>query len=468
MRFKLFLSYMLVSILPIFVLWGIISAAMEEHLLNDRLEDIRFQTHLVAVSLNDSNYINEPTIRPVVNAELRRNAIQISAGISILDSMTVVIFNSQDDGYMEGSTWPSFNVITALEGTPSYSVQTNEEDLVSIEYAAPIFDGYNNIVGAVVLSHIIPDAGEMVAAINNRTIWLVAAIGIVVAVLVLAIASWLLKPLKEVLSAVKNISDGHLNQRIELSGKDEITALADAVNDMTQKLENTENTRQEFVSNVSHELKTPLSAIKVLSESLLYQDDVEKETYKEFLWDINSEVDRMSDIINELLTLVRLDETELPLNITPFTCNSLLEGIIKRLKPLADQKDIKIDFNAEFQIDMEADEMKLNLALSNIIENAIKYSHQGGLVEVMLDSDSKNAFITVVDQGIGIEEESQDKVFYRFFRADKGRDRESGGTGLGLAITHKAILLHKGSIRLSSKVDEGSIFTVRVPLVTKL
>ncbi|MCL2168826.1 MAG: HAMP domain-containing histidine kinase, partial [Defluviitaleaceae bacterium] len=253
-------------------------------------------------------------------------------------------------------------------------------------------------------------------------------------------------------------------QRVWLEGRGEIYELGVAFNNMAHRLSQTESARQEFVSNVSHELKTPLSSIKVLSESLILQDDVEPDTYKEFLGDIDSEVDRMTDIINELLTLVRMDETELPLNINHGMClNILLVDVVKRLRPLADKRAITLEFVAEHQANIDGDEMKLNLAISNVVENAIKYSLDGGHVKVLLTMDSRNAFVTVTDNGVGIDEDDHAKIFTRFYRADKGRDRETGGTGLGLAITHKAIMLHNGSIKLASKLDEGSVFEIRIP-----
>jgi signal transduction histidine kinase len=382
----------------------------------------------------------------------------------------VVIYDSLG-GAGEGTGWAHPDIMQALDGYHSHS--TDEVDGgISIHTAVPVTaaEGDNMmVIGAVMLSHTMTDAHSLVSGINNQIMWLIAAIGAGVAVLVLLIAAWLLNPLNNVLSAVKNISEGHLNQRISLRGKDEISALGTAVNNMTQKLERTETARQEFVSNVSHELRTPLSSIKVLSESLLHRENVEKEVYKEFLSDITSEVDRMADIIDELLTLVRLDEVELPLNISYFCLNGLLEEVIKRLRPLAlvDGINIELAPAPAHQIFIEGDEMKLNLAISNLIENAVKYSFEGGLVKVLLDVDAKSAFVTVSDRGAGISEEDQEKVFSRFFRADKGRNRQTGGTGLGLAITHKTILLHKGSIKLSSKIGEGSIFTLRIPLQYK-
>jgi len=233
---------------------------------------------------------------------------------------------------------------------------------------------------------------------------------------------------------------------------------------MAQKLEIVENTREEFVSNVSHELKTPLSAIKVLSESILIQESVPVETYREFLQDITTEVDRMTDIVNSLLNLVKLDQMENIFNFEQVDINVLLEDIVKRLSPLASQKGINLILKEEKQVAISADNVKLWLAISNIIENGIKYTPPGGEVKVIVDADHQNAFITVSDTGIGIAEEEQPKIFDRFYRTDKTRDRETGGTGLGLSITHSTVMLLKGSIKLTSKEGEGSTFLVRLPI----
>ena len=222
--------------------------------------------------------------------------------------------------------------------------------------------------------------------------------------------------------------------------------------------------RQQFVSNVSHELKTPLSSVKVLSESILLQEDVPKEMYVEFLHDITSEVDRMTAIINDLLTLVKLDQKEIPLNFKETNLTQMMTDIIKRLQPMADAKYISLQWDASKEIHAEADEMKLSLAISNLVDNAVKYTPEEGTVKVSLDADHQNVFISVADTGIGIPEDEVNRIFERFYRVDKTRDRETGGTGLGLSITHSTIMMHKGSIKVNSKEEEGTTILVRIPL----
>ena len=196
-------------------------------------------------------------------------------------------------------------------------------------------------------------------------------------------------------------------------------------------------------------------------------DTVPKEMYVEFLRDINSEVDRMTDIINDLLTLVRMNRQEVALNPIEVDITDMLGDIIKRLEPIAENKNISLIYNRVKDVKAEVEETKLSLAISNLIENGIKYNVDGGKVEITVDSDHQNAFISVADTGLGIAEEEISKIFDRFYRVDKNRDRETGGTGLGLSIARSAVLMHNGSIKVSSKENEGTTFVIIIPLKQK-
>ena len=203
-----------------------------------------------------------------------------------------------------------------------------------------------------------------------------------------------------------------------------------------------EDSRQEFVSNVSHELKTPMTSMKVLADSLIQQgDQVPAELYREFMQDIVAEIDRENVIISDLLSLVKLDKKAAQLQITTVSINELLEIIMKRLKPLALQRNIELIFESFRPVTAEIDEVKLSLGLTNLIENAIKYNKPGGWVHVTLNADHQYFYLKVEDSGIGIPEDSLEHIYERFYRVDKSHSREIGGTGLGLAITRNAVLL---------------------------
>ena len=241
--------------------------------------------------------------------------------------------------------------------------------------------------------------------------------------------------------------------------------ISDSYNKMLAKLKTIDESRQQFVSNVSHELKTPITSIKVLADSLNMQEDVPVELYREFMVDIAKEIERENMIIEDLLSLVKMDKTSNALNISETKINDMLEALLKQLTPIASVKNVELVLESFRPVIAEVDEMKLNLAFSNLVENAIKYNREGGSVKVTLNADHKFFYVKVEDNGIGIPEEEQEKVFERFYRVDKARSRESGGTGLGLAITQSIIFTHKGGIKLYSKLDEGSTFTVRIPLI---
>ena len=193
-------------------------------------------------------------------------------------------------------------------------------------------------------------------------------------------------------------------------------------------------------------------------------EDVPVELYREFMTDISDEIDRESKIIDDLLSLVKMDKAALEINIAQVDINALLQLILKRLRPIAKKRNVELIFESIRDVVADVDEVKLSLALNNLVENAIKYNVEGGWVRVVLDADHKFFYVKVADSGCGIPEEFQENIFERFYRVDKARSRETGGTGLGLAITRNVILMHKGAIKVISKEGEGSTFTVRVPL----
>ena len=225
-----------------------------------------------------------------------------------------------------------------------------------------------------------------------------------------------------------------------------------------------DESRNEFVSNVSHELKTPLTSMKVLADSLVGQEGVPEELYQEFMGDITAEIDRENKIITDLLSLVKMDKKAADLNVEHLNINQLLEDILKRLRPIADKRHIDLILDSFRPVEADVDEVKFTLAVSNLVENGIKYNVDDGWVRVTLDADHKYFYVKVADSGMGIPEESIGRIFERFYRVDKSHSKEIGGTGLGLAITRSAVTMYHGTIQVASKEGEGTTFTVRIPL----
>ena len=188
------------------------------------------------------------------------------------------------------------------------------------------------------------------------------------------------------------------------------------------------------------------------------------ELYQEFMGDLSQEIERENKIINDLLSLVKLDKRGANLNIKSENINELVERILKRLRPLAATRNIELVFESFRTVSAEVDEVKLSLAVTNLVENAVKYNKEDGWVHVALNADHKYFYLKVADSGIGIPKEETEHIFERFYRVDKSHSREIGGTGLGLAIARNAVVMHRGAIKVYSEPGEGTTFTVRIPL----
>lgn len=273
------------------------------------------------------------------------------------------------------------------------------------------------------------------------------------------------RPLRRITEVIENVTEGYSDDVLHVDTYSETKQLCEAFNKMLGRLKLLDESREEFVSNVSHELKTPMTSMKVLADSLLEQEGVPVEMYQEFMQDIAKEIDRENRIITDLLSLVKMDRSGQTMNIESMNINDLLEQILKRLKPIAEKKNVEMVMESFRPVVAEVDEMKFSLAVSNLVENAIKYNRENGWVHVSLNADHKYFYIKVEDSGIGIPEADQDHIFERFYRVDKSHSREIGGTGLGLAIARNAVIVHRGAIKVHSSEGEGTTFTVRIPLI---
>ncbi|MBR6706757.1 MAG: hypothetical protein IKI84_08785, partial [Clostridia bacterium] len=232
----------------------------------------------------------------------------------------------------------------------------------------------------------------------------------------------------------------------------------------SEKLETLDQSRNQFVSNASHELKTPLATMKIMVESLVYQPDMDKELRTEFLTDIDNEIDRLSNIVSDLLTLVKMDSRDVKLQRENLSLAELCRETEHRLKPIASKKGQKIILALSDPGEMYADRSKLTQVIYNLVENAVKYTQAGGIIRVALTRTGHEAHLVVKDNGPGIPRENLPHIFDRFYRVDKARSRETGGTGLGLSIVRQLVMLHGGSIRCESEEGKGSSFIVDIPL----
>ena len=421
--------------------------------------ELQEQCRIINNQLTACGYMDNPGSE-VMDAELLQFSNIYDGRVLIIDSSLQII----KDTYLleEGKTVVSAEVIRGFQGmgTTNYSRRHKY-----VEVTAPVKEADGTISGVILVSASVDSLLRIRDTLQTKGMLIQLALAAVIVVLSVAASVVLVKPLGKITHSMEDLSKGDVEEIVSVSDYTETKAISDAYNNMIRRIRKQEDSRQEFVSNVSHELKTPLTSMKVLADSLTMQgDQVPVELYREFMEDIAAEIDRGNKIINDLLSLVKMDKKNADLNIQSININDLLELILKRLRPIAAKSDIELVFESFRPVVAEVDEVKLTLALSNLIENAIKYNVESGWVHVSLNADHKFFYVKVADSGIGIPEEDQERIFERFYRVDKSHSREIGGTGLGLAITRNAILMHRGAIKVYSKPGEGTTFTVRVPL----
>ncbi|MFV0341839.1 MAG: sensor histidine kinase [Anaerocolumna sp.] len=460
MRVHALLALFLIGIIPIlFLSWEMVNT-YNKATIEQRKSDLEGQgTSLANLLVASSNFITDNSTKDV-DSELVRIANIYEGRILVVNSRLEVVKDTF--GLEDGSTIISENVIKCLRGTNSFFL---DESNNYIEMTLPITHNISNeIMGVILMNFSTKDVEAISLILYQKASILLLTTAILVFVYAFFYSGIFTKPFLNLKKAIGHLTDGYMDEEVKIDGFHEVKQISNSLNQMLLRIKKLERSRQEFVSNVSHELKTPLTSVKVLADSLLMQEDAPSELYREFLVDIADEIERENKIINDLLSLVKLDKAANDMNITSIKINDLLELVLKRLRPIAKKNNIELIYESFRPVMAEVDEVKLSLALSNLIENAIKYNVEDGWVRVSLNADHKYFYVKVADSGIGIPEEEQDSIFERFYRVDKARSRGTGGTGLGLAITKNAIHMHKGAIKVYSKENEGTTFTVRVPI----
>ena len=460
LRFRIILLVMLAGLLPcLAALFGIVTF-YESRTVSLQTAEIQNQCTILSNQLNSYQYLENPSSE-VINANLTQMATIYSGRVMVINEDLKVLRDTYS--LDEGKTDVSENVVRCMRGeSTNYYDRKNRY----IEVTSPVMESGGNRVKGVVLASVPTDSIESsVAILYTQGGALIGIVMIILAAVSIFVADRVVRPLHRITSAIENVTEGYTDDVLHEDTFTETRQISEAFNKMLGRLKQLDESREEFVSNVSHELKTPMTSMKVLADSLLEQDNVPVEMYQEFMGDIAKEIDRENQIITDLLSLVKMDKTGQNINIQSVNINDLLEQILKRLKPIAEKKNVEMVLESFRPVSAEIDETKFSLAVSNLVENAIKYNHDNGWVHVSLNADHKYFYIRVEDSGIGIPEEDQAHIFERFYRVDKSHSREIGGTGLGLAIARNAVIMHRGSIKVYSNEGEGTTFTVRIPLI---
>lgn len=472
LKFRLFVILFLMGLVPTLIIKEGILQNYENRAVAVRQSDVQNQLKIIANHLITYNYLQD-TSSEVINAELEQLSNLYSGRVLIINGNLKVVKDTY--GISEGRTIISEEVIKCLKGT---TMSNYDEKNGFIEITSPIVE----TVSAQTATDKIPEGTELTRGVlltsvstdiirstldilDHRAFIIMIIMFVCILVIAMVLTQILIRPFDRISRAINEIKDDHIDEPISVPDYLETEHIVDAFNSLIRRMKIVDNSRQEFVANVSHELKTPITSMKVLADSLLGQQDVPVQLYREFLVDIAEEIDREDKTINDLLALVKMDKTAAKLNISVVNMNNLAEIILKRLRPIARKNDIEVNLVSAREVLAEVDEVKMSLILTNLVENAIKYNKEHGEVTVTLDADHQFFTVEVADTGIGIPEDAILQIYERFYRVDKSHSRESGGTGLGLAITKSAIRLHRGTIRAESKLGEGTRFLVKMPLI---
>lgn len=336
-----------------------------------------------------------------------------------------------------------------------------KEDGFSTSYIIPV-STKGVITGALYLHETDAERGKIIADLQNQ----IRTVSIVITVATLAVAglylSVVIHKLQSLSDSMRIVAGGDYSHRMVTWGKDELSELGNEFNMLTERLDDTERQRRRFVSDASHELKTPLASIRLLSDSIVQNEGMDMETVREFVNDIGSEAERLQRTTEKLLDLSRLDD-DVHVMPEPVDVKQVAVDALVLLRPLADERNVRIRCELEEGCVIMATVDDVFHIIFNLMENAIKYNVPEGSVHLELHGTEDEVQFTVTDTGIGIPENESYNIFGRFYRVDKARSREAGGSGLGLSIVHDAVKAHGGSIIVGQNKPQGSVFSVTFP-----
>ena len=456
---RIFLVVLVAGFVPSVIMRYGILGNYEERSVQQRISTVQNQLMIVGNHLISNNYFNtkpegytSSVSRDVIDAELEMISNLYEGRVMIIDSGLKVLKDTY--GLSEGKTIISEEVIKCFQGqvTSNYDREHGYIEMTTLITDASSDTG--EIIAVMLTSISNESIMTNMEVLGRKALILESLMIVIITAMAIVLSVVMTRPFNRVSEAISEVKAGYREESISVPGYAETDHIVEAFNQLLKRMRALDNSRQEFVENVSHELKTPMAAIKVLADSLLAQRDAPAELYREFLEDIASEIDRENQIITDLLALVKMDKKAQELNIASLDMNDLVELILKRLRPIARKKDVEVVFESMRSVVAEVDEVK----------NAIKYNKEHGRVRVELDADHQYFIFRVSDSGLGIPEDALAHIFERFYRVDKSHSREIGGTGLGLAITKSSVLMHRGSITVSSIEGEGTSFTVKIPL----
>ena len=466
LQVKYAMSYLVIFAVVLVLLNTYPVMASQELLVTSKRDSLKSQTAVMGSTLMELETLTTEQVAKVMNlldtGGLDRILVTDPAGLILYDStQNQKEDNEETEIEEEEYRYALFQeVVSALWGNDVFYSRYEDSKLISTAASPIVYRGV--IIGSIYILEIDEAQGALLLSLqqNLRTISLViAAVTLVMSAL---FSKMLTARIAALLRAIRIVGEGEYGHRLQPVGRDEMAQLAEEFNHLTDRLQTTEEVRRRFVSDASHELKTPLASIRLLADSILQTDHMEEEMVRDFVTDIGMEADRLTRITEHLLALTRLDS--LPAGQTePVDLSRVTGRVLSMLAPVAEAADVKIERNLKPDCIVRGTGDELYQICYNLVENAIKYNFSGGTVYVSVYRDEDQVLLEVGDTGIGIPEEDLPKVFNRFYRVDKARSRAAGGTGLGLSIVRDTVRRLGGWVTARPRHPEGSIFTAGFP-----
>lgn len=464
MRFAILSAYLIVTLITLMLMYVYNVGILSENLTSEKKINLYAKANIISQTTASTWDFGDEM---VMNLRIEDITDRLLAGTDIrgvvTDNSYKVLYDNNREANMTGKVFMRNVLKRALDGEQADS--TFEADNgKTLTVAVPVEMG-GEIIGGVYLAQNLSSITDTMSAIKTSLILFSILLLFVIGIISLGMSYIVTQPMIEFTEVARAISRGDFSRRAKVKGSFEISQMGQALNYMCDELNALDEKRKNFVSDVSHELKTPMAGIKLLCDSLVKAENPDMDTIREFLNDMSEEIDRLTRLINRLLTLSRLDSGK-DLNLSKVDITSLCEGVMHGLEKIAEENAIELIFEGseETKVIVTADYDKIYESVYNVVVNAIKYTPEGGHVTASVTLENKYCVIRVIDDGPGIPDSEKTKVFDRFYRLDDSRARDTGGTGLGLAITKEAVMLHGGTIEVLDAESGGSIFKIEIPV----
>ncbi len=465
LQVKYAMSYLVIFAVVLVLLNTYPVIASQELLVNSKRDSLKSQAAVMGSALMELETLSADQVSRVMtmldSTGLDRILVTDPTGLILYDSTQTTQDEETEEPKEERYEYALFQeVVSALWGNDVFYSRYEDSKLISTAASPIMYRGV--IIGAIYILEVDEAQGTLLLNLQQN----LRSISLVIAAVTLVMSAFFSKMLTArmaaLLRAIRIVGEGEYGHRLQPVGRDELAQLAEEFNHLTDRLQTTEEVRRRFVSDASHELKTPLASIRLLSDSILQTDQMDPEMVRDFVSDIGKEAERLTRITEHLLALTRLDS--LPAGQTePVDLGQVTQRVVTMLTPVADAAGVSIEQNQKPGCIVLGTEDDMYQICHNLVENAIKYNFPGGKVFVEVYPDADQILLEVGDTGIGIPDEDLPKVFNRFYRVDKARSRAAGGTGLGLSIVRDTVRRHGGWVTARPRHPEGSIFTVGFP-----